>query len=125
MKLLERVCPDLVSLGLARSQQAGHRGSQCCLGTHAKWGHATASPKARGNWADLVFISTSSGSLPHWGALVVHRFSQWNLMVLHGVLMVYFSWQRQQAISLGSLLKTRGYWRKTQDLNPCLGVQLG
>lgn len=56
---------------------------------------------------------------------MVHRFSQWNLMVLHGVLMVYFSWQRQQAISLGSLLKTRGYWRKTQDLNPCLGVQLG
>lgn len=33
-------------------------------------------------------------------------------MVLHGVSVRCFSWQRQQVLFRGSFLKRRGYWRK-------------
>ena len=48
------------------------------------------------------------GQLPQRGALVPHTLAQSKLRVLYGVSVLCLCWQRQQAVSLDSLLKNRG-----------------
>ena len=62
--------------------------------------------------------SPRSGHLPHWAVLVLHRFSQRNWMVLHGVSMAPRSLQRQQDTARGTWLNTRGYCCKTCHPDP-------
>lgn len=58
------------------------------------------------------------GQLPQRGALVLHTLAQSKLRVLHGVSVLCLCWQRQQAVSLDSLLKNRGSGRNTQHRHP-------